>query len=115
MPFVTLYWMPDRARAKKLKCASAGGWDTHGNNFQCLREMLLPEFDRCFSALLEDLVDRGCWIPRWCLSPVKWDASRRSGPTVGRFFRGRPGPLDLLPHRLACRRGNPGRPDLWHQ
>ena len=59
VPFVTLYWMPDRARAKKLKCASAGGWDTHGNNFQCLREMLLPEFDRCFSALLEDLVDRG--------------------------------------------------------
>ena len=59
VPFVTLYWMPDRARAKRLKCASAGGWDTHGNNFQCLREMLLPEFDRCFSALLEDLVDRG--------------------------------------------------------
>lgn len=59
VPFVTLYWMPDRARAKELKCASAGGWDTHGNNFQCLREMLLPEFDQCFSALLEDLEDRG--------------------------------------------------------
>ncbi|MEE3284262.1 MAG: DUF1501 domain-containing protein [Planctomycetota bacterium] len=59
VPFVTLFWMPDRARAKKLKCASAGGWDTHGNNFECLKKMLLPEFDQCFSALLEDLTDRG--------------------------------------------------------
>jgi hypothetical protein len=59
VPFVTLYWMPDRARAKELKCASAGGWDTHGNNFECLKKMLLPEFDQCFSALLQDLTERG--------------------------------------------------------
>ncbi|MEZ6112395.1 MAG: DUF1501 domain-containing protein [Pirellulaceae bacterium] len=39
--------------------ASAGGWDTHGNNFNCLKEGLLPEFDRAFSALIEDLHDRG--------------------------------------------------------
>ncbi|MFN0197834.1 MAG: DUF1501 domain-containing protein [Planctomycetaceae bacterium] len=59
VPFITVYWMPDKVRAEKLKCSSAGGWDTHGNNFQCLKEMLLPEFDRAFSALLEDLTDRG--------------------------------------------------------
>ncbi len=59
VPFVTVYWMPDRARAEQLRCSSAGGWDTHGNNFQCLKEMLLPEFDRGFSALLEDLAVRG--------------------------------------------------------
>ncbi len=59
VPFVTLYWMPDRARAKKLKCSSAGTWDTHGNNFNCLKKMLLPEFDQCYSALLQDLTDRG--------------------------------------------------------
>ena len=58
VPFVTLYWMPDRARAKELKCKSAGGWDTHGNNFECLKKMLLPEFDQCFSALLQDLASR---------------------------------------------------------
>ncbi|MCY2962633.1 MAG: DUF1501 domain-containing protein, partial [Planctomycetota bacterium] len=34
------------------------GWDTHGNNFNCLKEDLLPEFDRCFSALIEDLASR---------------------------------------------------------
>lgn len=59
VPFITVYWMPDKIRAEQLKCSSAGGWDTHGNNFQCLKEMLLPEFDRCFSALLEDLSGRG--------------------------------------------------------
>ena len=41
------------------KCKSAGSWDTHGNNFNCLRDDLLPEFDRGFSALVEDLNDRG--------------------------------------------------------
>ena len=38
---------------------SAGGWDTHGNNFNCLKENLLPEFDQAYSALLADLADRG--------------------------------------------------------
>jgi uncharacterized protein (DUF1501 family) len=41
------------------RCRSAGGWDTHGNNFNCLKDYLLPEFDRGFSALIEDLAARG--------------------------------------------------------
>src|SRR5690606_22562003 len=41
------------------KCRSAGGWDTHGNNFNCLKENLLPEFDRAYSTLLDDLHQRG--------------------------------------------------------
>jgi uncharacterized protein (DUF1501 family) len=41
------------------KCKSAGGWDTHGNNFNCLKDDLLPEFDRGYSALIEDLAERG--------------------------------------------------------
>ena len=45
--------------AIKAKCKSAGGWDTHGNNFNCLKDHLLPEFDRAYSALLEDLHHRG--------------------------------------------------------
>ena len=32
---------------------------THGDNFNCLRDHLLPEFDRGFSALVEDLSNRG--------------------------------------------------------
>ncbi len=58
VPFVTVFWQEDEKRLAK-KCASAGGWDTHGNNFNCLRDDLLPEFDRGFSALIADLADRG--------------------------------------------------------
>ena len=34
-------------------------WDTHGNNFNRLRDRLLPVLDRGLSALLQDLADRG--------------------------------------------------------
>jgi hypothetical protein len=34
-------------------------WDTHADAFRTMRDILLPEFDRAFSALLEDLHDRG--------------------------------------------------------
>jgi len=57
VPFVTVFWKEDEAIAER--CASAGGWDTHANNFNCLKDYLLPEFDRGFSALLEDLAQRG--------------------------------------------------------
>ena len=57
VPFVTVFWKYDEKL--KSKCRSAGSWDTHGNNFGCLKENLLPEFDRCYSALLDDLSERG--------------------------------------------------------
>jgi hypothetical protein len=57
VPFITVFWKENEAIANK--CKSAGGWDTHGNNFVCLKENLLPEFDRGFSALIEDLAQRG--------------------------------------------------------
>lgn len=57
VPFVTVFWKGDRALDQL--CNSGGGWDTHGNNFNCLKDRLLPEFDRPFAALLEDLHDRG--------------------------------------------------------
>ncbi len=55
-PFVTVFWK--EREAIKNQCKSAGGWDTHGNNFECLKNHLLPEFDRAFSALIEDLEQR---------------------------------------------------------
>lgn len=59
VPFVTVFWKGDEKAAEARKCASGGGWDTHGNNFGCLKDDLLPQFDRGFSALVEDLADRG--------------------------------------------------------
>jgi hypothetical protein len=40
----------------------AKGWlnyDTHGNNFNTMKKVLLPEFDRAFASLLQDLDERG--------------------------------------------------------
>ncbi len=36
-----------------------GHWDTHENNFNMLKRLLLPFLDRALSALLDDLTDRG--------------------------------------------------------
>ncbi len=36
-----------------------GSWDTHVNNFQALRDRLLPRLDSALSALLDDLDERG--------------------------------------------------------
>ena len=57
VPFITVFWLEDEKI--DAKCKSAGGWDTHGSNFACLKDNLLPEFDRAFSALVEDLAARG--------------------------------------------------------
>jgi len=58
VPFITVFWRGDPERLNK-KCASGGGWDTHGNNFNCLKEDLLPQLDLGLSALIEDLSNRG--------------------------------------------------------
>jgi hypothetical protein len=57
VPFVSVFWLED-PKLDKL-CNSGGGWDTHGNNFNCLKDHLLPVFDRAFAALIADLHDRG--------------------------------------------------------
>lgn len=57
VPFVTVFWKEDKESA--ARCKTAGGWDTHGDNFHCLKEYLLPPFDRALSALIEDLNARG--------------------------------------------------------
>ena len=57
VPFISIFWKEDLKT--DAKCKSGGGWDTHGSNFACLRDDLLPQFDRCYSALLADLHARG--------------------------------------------------------
>lgn len=36
-----------------------GGWDTHAKHNEACKNLLMPIADRCFSALVEDLEDRG--------------------------------------------------------
>ena len=33
----------------------AGGWDTHANNFEALKKKKLPEFDRAWAGLMQDM------------------------------------------------------------
>lgn len=59
VPFITVFWLGQGIGSPLAKkCKSAGSWDTHGSNFDCLKDSLLPEFDRGFSALIEDLALR---------------------------------------------------------
>jgi hypothetical protein len=52
IPFVCVHWVG--------RIVGAGlSWDTHSDNFGQLRNVLLPAFDACYSALLEDLAQRG--------------------------------------------------------
>lgn len=57
VPFITVFWRENETIADA--CKSEGAWDTHGNNFECLKKYLLPEFDQAFSGLLTDLQQRG--------------------------------------------------------
>lgn len=38
---------------------NSGGWDTHADNFNSLKNKLLPMLDKAYSALLQDLSERG--------------------------------------------------------
>jgi hypothetical protein len=50
--FVTVFW---DGFGQFANCA----WDTHNNHYPRLKEYLLPGFDAAYSALIEDLDDRG--------------------------------------------------------
>jgi hypothetical protein len=52
VPFVAVHWIGRRVGAGL-------SWDTHSDNFGQLKNVLLPAFDACYSALLDDLQERG--------------------------------------------------------
>ena len=57
VPFVTVYAPVDHIEA--------ASWDTHVKNFPMLKETLLPPADQSFSALLEDMHQRGLLDETW--------------------------------------------------
>jgi hypothetical protein len=85
VPFITVFWKEDRELDRL--CKSGGGWDTHGNNFGCLKDRLLPEFDRPFAALLDDLDQRG--LLEQTLVVVSSEMGRK--PRIGDPRSGGPG------------------------
>lgn len=86
VPFVTVFWKEDESIAQR--CKSAGGWDTHGDNFNCLKKYLLPQFDKAFSALMEDLSQSGLLDETLVMVTSEMGrmpkvGDKRSGGTVG--------------------------------
>jgi hypothetical protein len=60
VPWVTVIWNhSNRGQDKHADDTDWYGWDTHNDIFDALKVHLLPRFDRSFSALLEDLDQRG--------------------------------------------------------
>ncbi len=56
VPFVQVYWSGD---AEDEQQGGDGGWDLHYRLFERMQERYCPIFDRAFSALLDDLKERG--------------------------------------------------------
>ncbi len=60
VPFVNVIWNhSNRGQDFDPKDTDQYGWDTHNDIFDALRDRLLPRFDASFSALIEDLDQRG--------------------------------------------------------
>ena len=60
VPLVTVVWNhSNRGQDKYPDDAEQFGWDTHNDIFDVMGGSLLPRFDQSFSALLEDLDQRG--------------------------------------------------------
>lgn len=53
VPLVTVFWQNDGIKNVSVY------WDTHSRNFVDLKERLMPPADQAFSALLDDLSERG--------------------------------------------------------
>ncbi len=60
VPMVTVFWSHNnRGQDVDPTNTDLYGWDTHNDIFTGLQHHLLPRFDQGFSALIEDLSDRG--------------------------------------------------------
>jgi hypothetical protein len=58
-------------------------WDTHVNNNRRLRDELLPPFDQCFSAFLEDLAQRGLLASTLVVCTGEFGRTPRFGQFTG--------------------------------
>ena len=63
---------------------NVGGWDTHNNNFQELKNRLLPRYDRALAALVEDLHERGLDRKVLVLAYGEFGRTTRINSTAGR-------------------------------
>jgi len=63
---------------------NAGGWDTHANNFEALKNQKLPQFDTAWSALVNDMHARGMMENTLVLVWGEFGRTPRINPGAGR-------------------------------
>jgi hypothetical protein len=61
-----------------------GSWDTHGRHFSQMRDSLCPTFDRAFTALIEDLDQRGLLGQTLVLATSEFGRTPRVNSSAGR-------------------------------
>ncbi|MBC7856360.1 MAG: DUF1501 domain-containing protein, partial [Pirellulaceae bacterium] len=60
VPYINVTWNhSNRGQDKDPQDTDVCGWDTHNDIFDVMQNQLLPRFDESFSALMEDLDQRG--------------------------------------------------------
>jgi uncharacterized protein (DUF1501 family) len=74
VPLVTVFWPNDGIKNVSVY------WDTHSRNFIDLKQRLMPPADQAFSALLDDLGERGMLDE----TLVLWTGEFGRNPKVGR-------------------------------
>jgi Protein of unknown function (DUF1501) len=67
-----------------LNFAGSGGWDTHANNFEILKNQQLPCYDRAIATLVEDLHERGLANKVLVVSYGEFGRTPRVNGTAGR-------------------------------
>ena len=80
-------------------------WDTHGDNFNHLKNRLMPPADQGFAALLDDLSTRVA-----CSTRRSWSGSASSAAAADHQGQRRPRALAALLLGRAGRRRHPRRP-----
>ena len=61
-----------------------GSWDTHSRHFSQMRDLLCPVFDQAFSALVEDLDQRGMLSETLVLATAEFGRTPRINSNAGR-------------------------------
>jgi uncharacterized protein (DUF1501 family) len=86
----------------------AKGWlnyDTHGDNFNIMKKVLLPEFDRAFAALLEDLHQRGMLDSTLVIAMGEFGRTPKVNGDTGRDHHNKAWSIALSPARHSGRSG----------
>src|SRR5262245_29420742 len=76
VPLVTVFWQNDGIKNVSVY------WDTHARNFIDLKERLMPPADQAFSALLDDLQERGMLDETLVLWTGEFGRTPRVGQSV---------------------------------